>query len=107
MRGIVIIEAIRYAEPGTERSGKKPGPRCGSYKRERPQAKLDRLRPRSAVDHNVHSKILHRRIQILFDLCGQTLDLIYKEDFERLEGGQYAGKVARLFPPPTPGYLSF
>ena len=94
-----------HTEPVTKGSRKKSGPGRRPYKGKPWQIQSYGSGCRAFTDHNVYGKVLHSRVQYLFHLPVQPVDLINKQDITFREAVQYSGHLARFFYGRTAGSL--
>ena len=86
-----------------QRQGQQPLAGGGADQGEALERQRDGLGVRTLVDHVVDLEVLHRRVQVLLDDAWQPMDLVDKEDVTRVEFGQHAHQIERLFQGRTRG----
>src|SRR3712207_5849387 len=91
----VVVESRREAEAAEQGLSHEPCAGSGTHEGEVRDVHPYRARRRSLAEHDVHSEILHRRVEDLLDLPVQAVDLVYKQEVALLERGQDRRHVPR------------
>ncbi len=95
--GAVQLQLEQHAEAVTQGAGDLARAGGGAHQREPRQVDADALGAGAFADHDIQRVILQRRVQHLFHLPGQAVDLVDEQDIALLQIGQQGGKVAGLF----------
>ena len=94
VRGIEV-EPFDEAETVAQGPRDQAGPRRRTHEREGREVEPDRARRRPLAEHHVELKVLHRRIEHLFDHLGKAVDLVDEQDVAIAEVGQQRRQIAR------------
>ena len=86
----------RNAEPVTQRCGQQPGAGGCTDQRERRQIDPDRARRWPLANDQIKRAVLHRRIEHLFHLRIEPVDLVDEQDIALFQIGQQRGQITRL-----------
>ena len=93
-RQLVEVEAVDRAEAGAQRRGHQRQPGRRADQREARQLQADVARARPLADDDVERKVLHRRVEHLFDRPAQPVHLVDEEDVALAQVGQDRGQIA-------------
>ena len=95
--GAVELQLEQHAEAVPQRPGQLPGAGGGPHQREVGQIDPDALGAGPLADDDIEGVIFKGRVEHLFHLPGQAVDLVDEEDVPLLQVGQQGGQVPRLF----------
>src|SRR5918911_3626355 len=84
----IEVQVLHDAEAPAQRSSNQTSTGRRSDQSELRQLQLDGASSRALPDHDVQLIILHRRVEHLFNLWLETMNLVYEEDFALLQIGE-------------------
>ncbi len=91
----VVVQPRVEPEPVQQGLRHEAGARRRPDEGEAREVHPDRARRGPLPEHEVHREVLHRRIEDLFDLAVEAVDLVYKQEVALVEGGQDRRHVPR------------
>ena len=92
----VKLQLEQHTEAVPQRAGDLSGTGGGAHQRKARQVDADALGAGAFADHDVQRVVFQRRIQHLFHLPGQAVDLIDEQHIALLQIGEQGGKVTGL-----------
>ena len=94
--GAVQLQLEQHTEAVPQGAGDLARAGGGTHQREAGQVDADALGAGALADHDIQRVVLQRRVEHLFHLPGQAVDLVDEEHVALLQIGQQGGKVAGL-----------